>query len=91
MIELCLLGATGSIGSQVLDLIREKRDVYRLAAFSFGRNLEKALEIVEEFEPDLVCAIEEVDAVTIKNKFPKVEVTSGNRGLQQVATHHCMS
>lgn len=90
MLEICLLGATGSIGSQVLDLIREKRDVYRLAAFSFGRNLEKALEIVEEFEPDLVCAIEEVDAVTIKNKFPKVEVTSGNRGLQQVATHHCI-
>ena len=39
MIELCLLGATGSIGCQVLDLIREKRDVYRLAAFSFGQSM----------------------------------------------------
>ena len=74
MLEICLLGATGSIGSQVLDLIREKRDVYRLAAFSFGRNLEKALEIVEEFEPDLVCAIEEVDADSSLTKEEKKEL-----------------
>lgn len=90
MIELCLLGATGSIGSQVLDLIREKRDVYRLAAFSFGHNINKALEIVEEFEPDLVCAVEELDANRIKSEFPKVDVTFGNKGLQQVATHNCL-
>ncbi len=90
MIELCLLGATGSIGSQVLDLIREKRDVYRLAAFSFGHNINKALEIVEEFEPDLVCAIEELDANRIKEAFPKVSVTFGNKGLQNVATHNCL-
>lgn len=90
MVELCLLGATGSIGSQVLDLIREKRDVYRLAAFSFGHNIDKALEIVEEFEPDLVCAVEELDAKKIKEQFPKVTVTYGNKGLQQVATHNCI-
>lgn len=90
MIELCLLGATGSIGGQVLDLIREKRDVYKLAAFSFGHNINKALEIIEEFEPDLVCAIEELDTKRIKELFPKVEVTFGNKGLQQVATHNCL-
>jgi 1-deoxy-D-xylulose-5-phosphate reductoisomerase len=90
MVELCLLGATGSIGSQVLDLIREKRDVYRLAAFSFGHNIDKALEIVEEFEPDLVCSVEELDAKKIKELFPRVTVTYGNKGLQQVATHNCI-
>jgi 1-deoxy-D-xylulose-5-phosphate reductoisomerase len=81
MVELCLLGATGSIGLQVLDLIREKRDVYRLAAFSFGHNIDKALEIVEEFEPDLVCCVEELDAKKIKEQFPRVTVTYGNKGL----------
>ena len=90
MIELCLLGATGSIGGQVLDLIREKRDHYRLAAFSFGHNINKALDIIEEFEPDLVCAVEELDAKRIKEVFPKVEVTFGNKGLQQVATYNCL-
>ena len=90
MIELCLLGATGSIGGQVLDLIREKRDHYRLAAFSFGHSINKALDIIEEFEPDLVCAVEELDAKRIKEVFPKVEVTFGNKGLQQVATYNCL-
>ena len=90
MIELCLLGATGSIGSQVLDLIREKRDIYKLAAFSFGHNINKALDIIEEFEPSLVCSIEEMDAKRIKEVFPKVEVTFVNKGLKQVATHGCL-
>lgn len=90
MIELILLGATGSIGGQVLDLIRERRDYYRLAAFSFGHNINKALDIIEEFEPDLVCAVEELDANRIKEAYPKVEVTYGNKGLQQVATHECL-
>lgn len=62
MLEICLLGATGSIGSQTLDIIREKRDLYRLVSFSFGHNIDKALEIIEEFEPKLVCAIEDHDA-----------------------------
>ena len=65
MLEICLLGATGSIGSQVLDLIREKRDSSKLVAFSFGHNIEKALEIVEEFEPNLVCSIEEIDSIEV--------------------------
>jgi 1-deoxy-D-xylulose-5-phosphate reductoisomerase len=90
MLEICLLGATGSIGGQVLDLIREKRHYYKLVAFSFGHNIDLALEIVEEFEPELVCAIEEVDALKIKEAFPKVNVTFGNKGLQQVATHNCI-
>ncbi len=89
MLEICLLGATGSIGSQTLDIIREKRDLYRLVSFSFGHNIDKALEIIEEFEPKLVCAIEESDALMIKRQFPKVEVTYGNKGLQQVATFDC--
>ncbi len=90
MLEICLLGATGSIGTQTLDIIREKRELYRLVAFSFGHNINKALEIIEEFEPKLVCAIEERDAVAIKEKYPKIEVTYGNKGLQQVATFDCL-
>lgn len=89
MLEICLLGATGSIGTQVLDLIREKRDDYCLVAFSFGKNIDKALEIIEEFEPSLVCAMEEKDAKIIKEYYPNIEVTFENKGLQIVATHQC--
>ena len=87
MKNICLLGATGSIGSQVLDLIREKRDEYNLVAFSYGKNTAKALEIAEEFEPKLVCSIEEKDSLIIKKAFPKIDVTFGTMGLQRVATY----
>ena len=90
MLEICLLGATGSIGSQVLDLIREKREQYKLVAFSFNQSIDKALEIIEEFEPKLVSCGDEKNVKKIKQAFPKVIVSYGNKGLQQVATFDCI-
>lgn len=89
MLEICLLGATGSIGSQTLDIIREKKDLYRLVAFSFGHNINKALAIIEEFNPLLVSAAEEKDAVIIKKQFPNISITYGSDGLNKVATFEC--
>ena len=48
MKNIILLGATGSIGTQTLDLIKNNSE-YRLAAFSFGNNITRALEIIKEF------------------------------------------
>lgn len=46
MKNIILLGATGSIGTQTLDLIKNNSE-YRLAAFSFGNNITRALEIIK--------------------------------------------
>ena len=56
MKNIILLGATGSIGTQVLDIIRENPKEYTLKAFSFGHNINKALEIIKEFKPEFVCS-----------------------------------
>lgn len=64
MKNIILLGATGSIGTQVLDIIRENPKEYTLKAFSFGHNINKALEIIKEFKPKLVCSpFEEINEV----------------------------
>ena len=55
MKSVCLLGGTGSIGSQVLDIIYENPNNYQLTSFSFGHNTTKAIEIIEKFKPKLVC------------------------------------
>ena len=44
-----ILGATGSIGKQSLDIIKYNKD--RLVAFSYGYNTKEALKIIEEFKP----------------------------------------
>ena len=51
MKNICLLGATGSIGEQTLDVIKAHDDKFRLTAMTFGKNAEKAAEIIETFKP----------------------------------------
>ncbi len=54
--KICLLGATGSIGSQTLDLIRSAPQNYQLHSLAVaGSNLEKLISIIHEFKPKLVA------------------------------------
>lgn len=86
MKDIILLGATGSIGTQVLDLIREN-DNYSLKAFSFGKNKEKAKEIIEEFKPKLVSGINASDVRELQQLYPDIEYAIGEIGLQKVASY----
>ncbi len=86
MKNIYILGASGSIGTQTLDVIRENADKFILKACSFGFNIEKAIKIIEEFNPKCVSFIEEESAKIIKEKFPNIEVYYGDEGLIKVAT-----
>lgn len=59
MKNITLLGATGSIGRQTLDVLREHSNQFRLYAIAFGRNVEKAQEIINEFHPRKVVVQDE--------------------------------
>ena len=85
--HITLLGATGSIGIQTIDIIREHPQEFKLVAFSAGKNLEKTREIVREFSPALVSVQNENDAILLKKEFPSIELAYGSKGLIDVATH----
>ena len=51
MRNLYLLGATGSIGTQALNIIRKNQD-YRVLGISFYNNISFGKEIIKEFKPD---------------------------------------
>ncbi len=87
MKNIYILGASGSIGTQTLDVIRENADKFILKACSFGFNLEKAKNIIEEFNPECVSFIEEETANIIKEQYPNLEVYFGDEGLIKVATY----
>lgn len=53
-----LLGATGSIGMQTLDVIKSHPDMFELVAFSSGKNIELTRKIIQEFRPQLVSVAE---------------------------------
>ncbi|MFP7445041.1 1-deoxy-D-xylulose-5-phosphate reductoisomerase [Bacillus infantis] len=82
-----LMGATGSIGTQTLDVIREHPEQFRLASMSIGRNLELGRKIISEFKPELVAAAEKNDADTLAGEFPGIKFAYGQEGLIETAVH----
>ena len=53
--KIAILGSTGSIGTQALDVIRHNRDRFEVVALSCGRNEKLLMEQVKEFKPQAFC------------------------------------
>lgn len=86
--KISLLGATGSIGSQTLDVIRENPEEFKLTAMSVGRNIEEARKMILEFSPQLISVQRKEDAELLKKEMPSsLKVLYGEEGLVEVACH----
>lgn len=83
--KVLLLGASGSIGGQTIDIINEAKGRFTLTAFSVGKNLGKALEILGNF-PSIkhVFITNKDDAKVIKEQYPNLKVYSGKNGLAKL-------
>ncbi|WP_428416117.1 1-deoxy-D-xylulose-5-phosphate reductoisomerase [Phocicoccus schoeneichii] len=82
-----ILGVSGSIGTQAIDVLRNHKDKFQLGAISVGRNINYLEEILEEFNPPLVSVMEESDYLNLKQNYPEIEFTYGDEGLIDVATY----
>lgn len=84
-----ILGSTGSIGTQALDVVRKNRDKFMIKALSCGRNLELMKKQISEFEPELVVTATGEDAKLLREYFrgkaENIEFLSGEDGLLQLA------
>ena len=87
MKKISLLGATGSIGWQTYDILKEQRNAFQLVAFSSGKNIEKTREMIEALKPELVSVQREEDALTLAKEYPQIQFSFGEKGLVEVATH----
>ncbi|MGG1630595.1 1-deoxy-D-xylulose-5-phosphate reductoisomerase [Rossellomorea sp. NRS-1567] len=87
MKNISLLGATGSIGTQTLDVIRENPEEFKLTAMSVGRNIEEARKMILEFSPQLISVQRKEDAELLKKELSSVKVLYGEEGLVEVACH----
>ncbi|MHC0037168.1 1-deoxy-D-xylulose-5-phosphate reductoisomerase [Pseudoneobacillus sp. C159] len=82
-----LLGATGSIGQQTLDVISQHSSEFKLAAMSVGRNISLARKLIAEYHPELVATLEKEGYETLKAEFPHTRFTYGEDGLTEVAVY----
>lgn len=83
MKDVYIVGVTGSIGTQTLDIIRQYHDEFHLVGISIGNNIELGKKIIEEFKPEII---------SIKNECKldlsyKPQIYFGDEGLLKVASH----
>lgn len=88
MRKIAILGSTGSIGTQTLDVVREHGDL-QVVAMACGSNIELFEKQIREFKPALVSVRTKEDAAALKIKTGdlQVAVCYGMEGLLEVATY----
>lgn len=87
MKNIAILGSTGSIGTQTLEIAREQKDI-KVWALAAGKNINLLEKQIREFSPKLVAVWEEADAknLRLRVKDLPVQVCCGMDGLLAVST-----
>lgn len=87
MKNISILGSTGSIGTQTLDVVRHNKDLC-VTAIAAGRNIKALAEQIREFCPKLVCVAEEslISELKLLTNDLEYEICYGMEGLCRVAT-----
>jgi 1-deoxy-D-xylulose-5-phosphate reductoisomerase len=85
--SVALLGATGSIGVQTLDVLRQEPERFELVALSGGEQLSELAAMVEEFHLTCVGVISEAHRVQLAEIVgPNVDIVVGDEGLRHLAS-----
>lgn len=87
MKKISILGVTGSIGTQTLNIIQNNEERFQLVAMSAGHNIPLVEQTIERFQPKLVSVMEEADAERLRVRYPNTSFVSGAIGLKEVATY----
>ncbi len=86
MKKIAILGSTGSIGRQVLDVVEKNRDKYEVVAISANTSIELLEEQIKKFNPEIIAVYNKEQAEILKKKFPLKNIVFGMDGLIDVAT-----
>ena len=86
MKKILILGSTGSIGTNALELIRNNRDEYQVVGISGNKNIALLKKQIEEFKPTSIYVGAEEDALNLKKEYSFIEeVYFGENGLAELS------
>ena len=81
-----LLGSTGSIGTQTLDVVDQHRDVFSITVLSAHGSIDVIKTQIEKYKPEAVCLVDEKKADELKKHVKgNVHILSGYKGLDEAA------
>src|SRR3989344_8307051 len=84
MKHLSILGSTGSIGTQTLEVVRQFPDEFKVVGLSSNRNYDLLLKQIKEFKPKAVAIMDKSKVDDLLN-FSPCQVYSGIEGLNKIA------
>jgi len=86
--SIAVLGSSGSIGTQTLDIVRAEPDRYRVSALGVARSVDLVVEQANEFFPDVVAVADEAQAAGLAERLPAgTELAVGADSMASAATH----
>lgn len=87
MKKIVLLGATGSIGTQTIDVVKHHKTEYEIIGLSAGHNIKKLIALLQECpKVHHVCVSEKKDKEALEAQFPNIRFTYGEEGLCELAS-----
>ena len=89
MKKIAILGSTGSIGTQALDVISKNKDKFEVYALSCDKRVNVLEEQIKAFNPKIAVTTLESDALKLSKKYPNTDFYCGTSGLINAATHDC--
>lgn len=89
MKKLAILGSTGSIGGNALEIVAQHPDKFRVVALAGGRNEQKMGEQILRFSPELAAMMDPQSARNLQERWPRktIRILSGMEGLIAVGAH----
>lgn len=82
MKTLSIIGSTGSIGTQALDIVRNRREDFSIIALSAGSNIDLLRSQIQEFKPKYISVLRHEDQAKLQEEFPSIQIL---KNIQEIA------
>lgn len=86
MKKITVLGVTGSIGTQTVDVVENHPELFEIIAMSAGRNIKLLEEIMNDISVQHICVQNKEDHDYLQEKYPDKKFYYGTEGLMTIAT-----
>lgn len=85
-LKISILGSTGSIGRQAIEVIQKMPGFFEVVSLAGGTNIDVLREQIKLVNPKNVCVKSEKDALMLQKEFPKINILHGEQGLVDIAS-----
>ena len=79
-----ILGSTGSVGKQSLEVISNHKNKFNVKFLAANSNIDLLIEQTKKFKPEFICIYDKSKYIELKNNISKTKILSGNEGLMNL-------